>query len=257
MLDLHTTVLARSGNVSVRLRDVFLALRRRRRLRPLALEVLAEQVILQAARDAGLSVTAAELQQAADRFRRRYGLNSAELANAWLAWHGLSVVDFEDALDRDLLIDKWKDHLTRDRIAPHFAANQAGYARLGLRLILVPRQDLARELVAQIREEGRDFAELAREHSLHPSRAEGGRLGLLMRRQLPLEIADVVFAARAGEVVGPLAGPQGFQLFLIETHRPAELDAELAGIIRQELFDAWLKEQLANGKLEFPLLEAF
>ena len=57
-------------------------------------------------------------------------------------------------------------------------------------------------------------------------------------------------------MVGPLASPQGFQLLLIEALRPAELDAELKFVIRQELFDAWLREQLANGKLELPLIEA-
>jgi len=224
-------------------------------LQPLLRAAVMEQFLVSQAEQAGLSVSTEQLQRAADAFRRRQGLTSAEQFQAWLVGQGRSLLDFEDSLERDLRIDQLKDHLTRDRIAAHFAANQSGYASAALRLILVSRQDQARELLAQIREEGRDFAELAREQSLHSSRPQGGLLGLVRQRQLTPAMDEAVFAARQGDIVGPLAGPAGFHLFLVESIAPAELDASTKALIRQELFDAWLADTLRNVPLILPLLD--
>jgi parvulin-like peptidyl-prolyl isomerase len=255
MADPNAAVVSCNG-VSLSLGDWLAYLKRRGQLRALLLEAVLDHLITRRAAAVGLTVTDAELQAAANAFRRRQGMASATDFHAWLARERLTVEDFEQCLEADLLADKFKDHLTCDRIAGHFAAHRDSYARARLRLILVAREDLARELLAQIRDEGCGFAELAREYSLHPSRTEGGRLGLLLRRQLSVAIGDAVFAARQGEVVGPLATPQGFQLFQVEQLLPAEPDAEVTAWIRQELYDAWVREQFAGQKLEVPLLEA-
>jgi parvulin-like peptidyl-prolyl isomerase len=252
---LETTV-AVSAGASLSLRDFLRRLKLRRVLISQLLEATGEHLACVAARAAGLTVADGELQKAADAFRQRQGLASAEQTNAWLARHHLSVLDLEDALERELLIDKFKDHLARDRLAAHFKAHEADYALARLRVILVAQQDLARELRTQIHEEGQDFAALAGAHSLHPSRAAGGQLGLVMRRQLPPTVADAVFSAREGELVGPVATAQGYQLVLVEGRAPPSLGPELAALIRQELFDAWLQERLADFHPEQALLEA-
>ncbi len=243
------------GGVSLSLGDWLVSLRRQGRLQALLRTAAIEQLLVSGAEQAGLSVSAEQLQQAADAFRRRQGLASTEQFQAWLAGQGRSLLDFEASLERDLLIDQLKDHLTRERIPAHFAANQAGYACAGLRLILTPRQDQAREVLMQIREEGRDFAELAREQSLHSSRFQGGWLGLVRRRQLPPAMAEAVFAARQGDLVGPLAAVAGFHLFLVESIAPAELDAQTMALIRHELFDAWLADTLKSVPMILPLLD--
>jgi hypothetical protein len=146
------------GDVSLSLGDWLVALRRQAQLQPLLRAAVIEPFLVAQAEQAGLSVSAEQLQQAADAFRRQLGPPSADQFRSWLDRQRRSVLDFEDALERDLLIEKLKDHLTRDRIAVHFETNQAGNARAHLSLILVGREDQARELVTQIREEGRDFA---------------------------------------------------------------------------------------------------
>ncbi len=52
---------------------------------------------------AGWTVSTAELQAAADAFRRRLGLESAERTREWLAAQGLSLREFEAALERRLV----------------------------------------------------------------------------------------------------------------------------------------------------------
>jgi hypothetical protein len=170
-------------------------------------EAVLEQFLVGQATQAGLTVTTEELQRAADFVRRRQGLTSAEQTLAWLSRQQLSVVEFEDALERDLLIEKFKDHLFRDRIPAHFEQHRAQYDRLRLRQLTVPREDLARELLSQVSNEGRDLAALVEKH--RADRPDGGSpsVTVLMRRQL-LPAAAAALPSKVGEVGGPVATPR-------------------------------------------------
>lgn len=242
------------GDVSLTLENWLISLRKRGRLQALLWEAVTEVFLRSRAIEVGLFVSAENLQQAADELRRRHGLTSAEQCHAWLAGQARSLLDFEDALENDLLIEKLKDHLTGGLIVPYFAANQAGHAQARLRLILVSREDEALELLSQFRDEGQDFTELAGKHSLHPSRSLGGLLGQVRRRELQSATADAVFTAREGDVVGPFAGQEGFSLLLVEALSPAELDGPTTALIRQELFDGWLADTLRTAPTAWPVL---
>jgi putative peptide maturation system protein len=256
MTHLQATI-ASAGAVRITPRDFLLSLRRQARLRPLLLDAVAARVVHAAAWDQGLTVGDAELQVAADAFRRRHGLASAADTGAWLARQGLTGDDFERSLEADLLAAKFRDHLTRDRLPGHFAAHRDHYARARLRQIIVASEGTARELLARVADEGRDFAELARAHSLDDaSRPTGGSLGAVPRLALPASAAEAIFSAKPGAVVGPVATDRGYGLFLVEELLPAELDEETAALIRRELFDAWLAEQLRDVRIDLSWLGA-
>ena len=245
-----------SGTVSVNgtavtIADILRSLHLRRRLVPLLREVAAESLVLSGAGQAGLAVSDDDLQQAADSFRRRQGLVKAEQMQKWLAREGLTLDDFEASLERDLLFARFRQHWTEPRLADHFKAHRDRYARAHLRQIVVASEGLARELLAEINDDGQDFADLARKHSLHgPSRLAGGSVGVVGRHALPRPLGDAVFAARPGQVVGPLPGPDGFRVVLVEDLLPPELDAETQAVVRSELFDGWLRDQLRDIRID-------
>ena len=254
MAELNSIPAAKLADVTLSLGDCLLRLKERCRLQPLLRDMVIEAFLVGRAAEAGLTIATEDLQTAADDFRRRQGLRSAEQTNAWLAREGLSVRDLEAVLERDLLVARLREHVTAPLLEGHFAAHRNQYDRVNLSQIVVARADLARELLTQIRQEGHDFAELACEHSLHgPSRDRGGDLGVLWRRQLP-SAAEAVFTAREGEVIGPVALPDGIHLFRVARKSAAELDAPTAELIRKELFDAWLAEKLGAAQVELPLL---
>jgi parvulin-like peptidyl-prolyl isomerase len=241
--------------MSLSLAECLASFKRRGRLAPLLREAALERLLKARAAEAGIAVTRAELQTAADSFRRQHGLDSAVATSAWLARNGFTTDDFEQNLECDVLADKLKDHLTRQRIPEHFAAHRDRYARARLRQIMVPSEGIARELLAQITNEGRDFAGLAREHSFDgPSRLAGGSIGTLARCQLAPAMAESVFAAHPGAVVGPLASQDGWRLFLVEELPAPELDGPTAAVIREELFNAWLSEQLRDLRVDLSCL---
>jgi parvulin-like peptidyl-prolyl isomerase len=243
-------VIASLAETQLTLAGLLRSLHRQGRLGPLVREALAAQFLQEQARQAGLSATAEELQAAADDFRRRHGLHTAGDARAWLAARSLSVDDLEASLEQDLLAAKLRQRLTAAEADGHFAAHRDGFERLRLAQLLLPREDLARELASQVREEGRDLADVAREHGLPLTR------GQVFRKDLSDPLASPLASAGEGELVGPVGTPRGFALVLVEERRPAELDAATRQLIQDDLFRSWLAARLREARIDLPLGEA-
>ena len=79
------------------------------------------------------------------------------------------------------------------------------------RHILVDTEEQCLTLKNQI-ESGSDFAEVAKEHSNCPSKAQGGALGSFGRGQMVQEFEEVVFNAELNKVQGPVKTQFGYHL---------------------------------------------
>lgn len=66
---------------------------------------------------------------------------------------------------------------------------------------------------------GADFAALAREKSIHPSKARGGELGLFTRGTHP-DIEEVAFSLRIGRISEPIQTEGGFALVKVTRKEP-------------------------------------
>ncbi|MFC1467594.1 peptidylprolyl isomerase [Verrucomicrobiota bacterium] len=84
-------------------------------------------------------------------------------------------------------------------------------ASAAARHILVKTEAECLTLKQQIAD-GADFTELAKEHSLCPSGAQGGALGTFSPGQMVPEFDQVVFSAPIGEVQGPVKTHFGYHL---------------------------------------------
>ena len=79
------------------------------------------------------------------------------------------------------------------------------------RHLLVDTEEQCLTLKAEI-EGGKDFAEVAQEHSNCPSKAQGGDLGTFGPGQMVPEFDKVVFSAPLNEVQGPVKTQFGYHL---------------------------------------------
>ncbi|ATJ82315.1 peptidylprolyl isomerase [Halomonas beimenensis] len=82
------------------------------------------------------------------------------------------------------------------------------------RHILVDSEAQCQALKAEI-ENGRDFAEVAREHSRCPSGQQGGELGSFGPGQMVPEFDKVVFSGELNRVHGPVKTQFGYHLLEI------------------------------------------
>ncbi|EPC00456.1 peptidyl-prolyl cis-trans isomerase [Litchfieldella anticariensis FP35 = DSM 16096] len=87
-------------------------------------------------------------------------------------------------------------------------------ARATARHILVDSEAKCQELKAEI-ENGRDFAEVAKEHSNCPSGRQGGDLGSFGPGQMVREFDEVVFSGELNKVHGPVKTQFGYHLLEI------------------------------------------
>lgn len=79
------------------------------------------------------------------------------------------------------------------------------------RHLLVDTEEQCLALKSEI-EAGKDFAEIAKEHSNCPSKAQGGDLGSFGRGQMVPEFDEVVFSAELNKVQGPVKTQFGYHL---------------------------------------------
>ena len=79
------------------------------------------------------------------------------------------------------------------------------------RHLLVDTEEQCLTLKAEI-EAGKDFAEVAKEHSNCPSKMQGGDLGTFGRGQMVPEFDEVVFTADLNKVQGPVKTQFGYHL---------------------------------------------
>ena len=104
---------------------------------------------------------------------------------------------------------------------------------------------------ARLAKEGVDFAKVAKEHSDdQDSAAKGGEFPHPIRpnsSNVPLQIREALFAAKPGDVVGPIAHETGFYVFKIESASQAPFDQVKEEIVR-ELKDVSLKQWLDEFK---------
>lgn len=86
--------------------------------------------------------------------------------------------------------------------------------RAKARHLLVETEEQCNQLKAEI-EQGKDFADVAAEHSKCPSGKTGGDLGEFGQGQMVPEFDKVVFNEEVGKVHGPIKTQFGYHLLEI------------------------------------------
>ncbi len=153
------------------------------------------------------AVSDEEMRQHYERAQRDYQVPE----RVKLAWIMLDMQQLADevAVDEDKLRQYFEDHRSE------FVTEQ----ERRVRHILIPVKDdeqaaraLAEELIGRLRE-GADFAALAKEHSKDPgSAADGGDLGWVNRGVMVKPFEEAVFAAKPGEITGPVETDFGYHI---------------------------------------------
>jgi peptidyl-prolyl cis-trans isomerase C len=98
-----------------------------------------------------------------------------------------------------------------------------GQEELRVRHILVKSRREAETILRKL-SDGADFAELAREHSLGPSKSRGGDLGYMARAGMVEPFADAAFGLKTGEVTPmPILTRFGWHVIKLEARRAMKI----------------------------------
>lgn len=213
-------------------------------------------LIRTAAAERGIGASDEELQRAADDFRATRELHDTLATEVWLAENHLSYVDWESLLEQQILKSKLREALTQSKVNQHFAEHGLSFDAAAISRLVAKTEDIAKELRAQMIEDGADFHALARQHSIDEStKLAGGYAGKVQRTSLPAAVEAAVFGGKPGKVIGPVKTDEGWELIKIESLHPATLDDSLRETITTQLFDEWLSERRNKARVKAPLLE--
>lgn len=214
-------------------------------------------LVFQIAQREKIAISRDELQKGIDQWRYKNRLESVEDTENYLSQRNISFADMAREIEYQMLQERLKAQIAAEEIQAHFASQKLASELREICWILVNELDIAEEIAMQIRDEGRDFHTMARHYSLDEyTRPVSGYLGRQSRRDLPGDIAPLLFAAKIGEVIGPIKVETGYALYYIQRHCPAVLDDATKARCVQELFQVRLRREAKRSHISYPFLDS-
>ncbi len=209
--------------------------------------IVRRQAIAQAVDRAGIEITDAEIQIAADLFRSNNQLETSEATWKWLKDRFLSVEDLERIIIDRLNTDKLAHHLFADEVERCFYQNILDYSGAIIYEVVLEDRNLAMEIFYSLEEGDLSFADVAHQYITDPElKRRGGYLGKIDRKQLRPEISAAVFAAKPPQLIKPIVTKVGVHLIHVEEILQPQLDSVLYQQILMNLFEQWLEQQVAT-----------
>lgn len=124
------------------------------------------------------------------------------------------------------------------------------------RHILVKDEQEAKDLIKAL-DEGKDFAELAKEKSLDPSKSNGGDLGWIGRGQVVESFGDAMSTQEKGKhSTTPVQTQFGWHIILVEESRPQvppkmeDVKQQFLTMIQQQRLSAYIEGLRKTAKIE-------
>ncbi|MGE8328931.1 MULTISPECIES: peptidylprolyl isomerase [Pseudomonas] len=201
--------------------------------------LIVENLQLQIGERSGIRITDEELNQAIATIAQRNGM-SLDQFRAALARDGLSFEDAREQVKREMIISRVRQRRVAERIqvseqeVKNFLASDLGKMQMSeeyrLANILIPTPDGANSQAIQAAagrvgdiyqqlKQGKDFGQMAIEHSASENALEGGEMGWRKAAQLPPEFAKLLSSMAVGDISQPLRIPSGFLIIKLEEKR--------------------------------------
>jgi peptidyl-prolyl cis-trans isomerase C len=209
-------------------------------------KMVEEELIAQKAKAEGVTVEATELDAKFAEHKGRFGSDKAFAA--FLERTNQTEVEVKQDLEKNLLRDKLFTKLlggtepTDADAQKYYEENKDKYKQkeqIKASHILFKvdkttaeadkkkKLDQAKKVLGEAKKAGVDFEELAKKYSEGPTAPRGGDLGTFSRGRMVKPFEDVAFAAKAGEVLGPVETQFGYHVIKVyektpEVQRPFE-----------------------------------
>ncbi len=225
-------------------------------------QLIRDEIVKQAAGDIGIIVTEAEIQRRFLEIAEQFG--GVEAFRLEIARRGRTEQDVREqiatVLRSEALSDRFAQQFNVDEAelrAAYEREKDALYTVANVDHILVEKREEAEEILTLLRG-GADFAQLARERSKDPTTAEtGGALGEFARGQFVPEFEQAVWAAKPGDLVGPVQSRFGWHVVRVNAFRTIpfeevrdQLQSGLQGPAAQQALDEWFRRALLDADVD-------
>ena len=183
-------------------------------------------------------------------FRWQQQLTSPESFQKWLVTNGIGYAEFKHQVTFRIKQEHLKEKVTTPKVQEYFAKNKEALDRVVLSRIVLDHPEVAQDLKEQVEQQGADFTELAKKHSMVDDAVVGGVMGPIIRAQMPEIIRKATENAQPGQIVGPIKIEGRYCLLKVEQLLPASLEGSLKRDLETHLFEEWLKEKLQSMNVQ-------
>jgi peptidyl-prolyl cis-trans isomerase D len=215
-------------------------------------EFLLRRVAISAAPSENAAATDEQVQDTADKLRRVLGLHKAKDMLEYLDQQGLDVSDFEDFVRGVASVRNINEKVaSEDEINGYYAKHEPSFRQADISIIVLHKDDEAKanEIAMTAQDIPEDFMAMAIEHSVDDESVKsGGRMGFVNHNELNDGLANAVFAAEAGDIVGPIpdADESFLQIVMVHEVRASSDDTATRRKIAKALYEEWLEEVSSN-----------
>ena len=234
--------------------EIINCLKTETQLKEVCTKILSQRIIEKVAEQKNISVNTEEIEIEANRQRREKRLEKASDTLRWLEQQMLTPLDWEVGIRNRLLKQKLALKLFGKEVEQFFIQNRSEFEQVVLYQFVVSGEKLAQELYYQIEESEISFYQAARLHDIDENRRyKCGYEGKVYRWAVIPQIAPLVFNASPQQLVGPIKTDNGYHLFMVEDHIPAELTPKRYQEILDNMFEQWLDTELDYMYCNFEL----
>ena len=202
-----------------------------------------------------VELTDAELQAAMDRFRSVKKLFRAEDTRRWLERHGMSHEMLERYVSETAIVPKLRDRIAAGRVEDYFQQHPHDFDTVRVASLHIESESGARELAEKLRSGAEDFFHVAERLFLEAAERDAHQKSNLFavfeRRQVDPALRDILFAASAGQLIGPVAGTNGHTLMQVLSIIAGALNDRTRSVIKDILFKDWLAERRQAARIEW------
>jgi parvulin-like peptidyl-prolyl isomerase len=207
-------------------------------------QILVRRILELQADKLGITITADELQERANFFRRANNLYSAKKTIQWLDQYRLSIDELEKMIYFELLNEKVSNYCCEGKIEEYFYEHQAEYDNAVIYEFTLNDPGLADELYYAIREKEISFFDVARKYIQDDEmRRKGGYRGKLHRKDLNPSLSVAVFSAKPPQLLRPIIDANGIHIIYVEEINRSQLNEEMIQHIKSEIFFLFLQAQ--------------
>ncbi len=203
-------------------------------------EVIVDQAV------ASITCTIEEKASACQQFYKKYQLTSESARQELLALYEMSLEELEALATREQRIEKFKRATWGHKLESYFLSRKLSLDKVIYSLIQTKYIGIAQELYFRLQEGEQSFSELAREYSQGPEAQSGGLLGPTELGKISSNLAQALYASRPGQLWPPARLGEWVVIVRLEQLIPARLDESMRQQLLNELFHAWLQEQLVE-----------
>ncbi len=229
-----------------------------------------QKVIMQEAKQSGISFTHAELADYVQNLKKAYGPGHFD---EYLSQSGLSYAEWLNQAKADLirsnLIDAnvtKKIEVLDDEMREYYANHSSDFLvprQVKARQVLVQNAETAKQILRLLSRRKRSFESLAAEYSVAPEAAQGGDLGWVKRGELPAELQTPIFELSEGKNSKVVHTSFGYHIFKVGKIKKSQVPAfdEVKDKVRAKVFaqkakvryDEWVKELKSKWRVKlFP-----